>query len=864
MKGKIFAVIIAIAIIAIPMLSAPISADDGQSVKKIGDKVIVSKDIVATYQGKTAQGREIYKATIDAPKYQEDLVTPISTEWADRSNGKFVGTGNLIYAEVNGSQVELLYKGNNMVWTPALSVGNKVLAASNPVLLSKDPINANYNRNTLEWEYGSGIVRHLRQIEGVVMDLYIFDKAPDGDIVITEQTTKSVGYKYDTKAYAYDADGKPIKLTVSVNTKTVKLADLAGVKYPIIIDPTNNYVTSASDGYTYHNGAFGEAYATIQSTATGDGAVAAGQDFLIGQYWYNAGSKAYNIWRSYVYFDTSDLPDVANVTAATLSLYGETDSSTGNFDITIQSGMPTYPHDPLVTSDYDYSKYSSDGGHLTSVGWSVAGYNAITLNATGLGWVNTTGVTKFALRSSQDIAAVANVSDEERVYAWAYEKGAGFRPKLDVTYTVIVPTVTTAAASVVVCTSATLNGSIDNLGGDLVTKQGFVWDTATHAEPGSGTAPAASAYASNDMHTDAGGYAVGNYTHDLAGLTEGQIYYARFVGYNSAGYKYANEINFTCWKDPTASTAAATTITTTTARLQAYIDDDGGDAGAVTVRWGYGTTDQGVNIAAYDTVTAYTGTWSTGQNPYLDVGPLVAATTYYFNVQAQNDCGTDVGVSRTFDTETSVGSPSNASAIPSYNSVTVSWVKGAGATLTVVKFLANSCPANEVAGTLAYSGTASSFTHTGLTPGTDYCYYIVGYDVTEGYSATAITIHATTLAGAATGSTFAASPTQPTGWNADPNATAIAAHNPFAPYIAGIATSTAVPVNNLWFFIAMVITTVVAYATYKLTHHAVPVVIATMICMAIGTATGIIPMYLTAIIVIIAGGAILLQLRSNV
>jgi hypothetical protein len=857
MKNKIFAIILAIAIIAIP---AVVSADSPpkDTGKKIGDKVVFSNSIVATYQGKNAQGKEVYKATIEAPKYQDDLKTLISTEWQSRDNNRFVSTGNLIYAEVNGSQIELLYKGNRMIWTPVLSIDGKTLTASNPKILAVDPINANYRANTLEWNYGNGIVRHFRQIEGVYQDFYIFDKAPDGDIVIAEQVTKSAGYNYDTPAYAVDADNKPIKITQG-NVKTVKLSDLKDVKYPILIDPTNNYVTSASDGYLGQSGVSGTGYTVVRDATTSNVGGSSGALLYIGQ--SNNGANTYMIYREYVFFDTSNLPDAATITVADLSLYSDGSSyNMGAGDgIQITNGMATYPHDPVVSGDYSRANYSGNGGTMTRN--YTAGYHAISLNATGLSWINATGYTKFALHSLTDIAGTSPASVNEFWSVYAYEKGAGYRPKLDITFTVTVPTVTTDAATAVVCTSATLNGSIDNTGGDTVTKQGFVWDTATHAEPTSVTAPAASAYASNDIHT-AASYAVGDYTHDLAGLTEGDTYYARFVAYNSGGYKYGGEIEFTCWSDPIIAVAAAQDITTTTATLQSNITDDGGDT--VEVRFGWGATDQGNNIAAYDHFSAYAGSYSTGDSPVLPITGLPAHTLCYFNVEAQTACGTDTGTSTSFTTETSVGSPTSGVAIPSYNTVTLTWHKGTGAPDTVIRRSTNACPANEVGGVGVYNSTASSYIDTGLTSGTDYCYYIVGHDTVEGYSASALTLHATTLSGAVASDTFASVPTQPTGWNTDPNATAIATYNPLAPYIADTATTLGMPLSNFWFLLYMLGVLVIAFVVYKVSHNTIAVIASIMITMSAGSAMILVPVWLTVPILAIGIAVIVMQRGSNV
>ncbi len=125
-----------------------------------------------------------------------------------------------------------------------------------------------------------------------------------------------------------------------------------------------------------------------------------GQDYISGQY---------IIQRRQVVVTTEDIPSGATITAAELhfhvSLYN-LHTEGGSFDIVIQNGQPTYPHDPLELADYDKSKYSGDGGSIGSGSIVAGGWSTITLNATGRSWIQTGpgAVTKLMLRSSRDIA----------------------------------------------------------------------------------------------------------------------------------------------------------------------------------------------------------------------------------------------------------------------------------------------------------------------------------------------------------------------------------------------------------------------------------------------------------------------------
>jgi len=142
------------------------------------------------------------------------------------------------------------------------------------------------------------------------------------------------------------------------------------------------------------------------------------------------------IQRSALFFDTSSLPDDATISSAVLSLYGEGHNSFVDFEITVVDGLGL--NEPLQTWDYGYlGSQNVSGGSFNTAGFTIFGYNDIPLNETGLGWISKTGITKFGLRSSRDIAATAPTApwEDEYVVVCASEKGEGYQPRLVVTYT---------------------------------------------------------------------------------------------------------------------------------------------------------------------------------------------------------------------------------------------------------------------------------------------------------------------------------------------------------------------------------------------------------------------------------------------
>lgn len=170
-------------------------------------------------------------------------------------------------------------------------------------------------------------------------------------------------------------------------------------------------------------------YATCQSDAAADNVYDSGNAYWVGQ------KTGYTIYRVGLYFDTSSIPSTAIIENATIYLWLLTDNSDTDFDIVVQSGMPTYPSDPAVVGDYDESNYSGDGGSVNTSTFSATGqYYALTLDATGEGWINKGGTTKFLLRSQEDIDASAPTGNEYVEFQTTDYTGTSQDPYIEVEY----------------------------------------------------------------------------------------------------------------------------------------------------------------------------------------------------------------------------------------------------------------------------------------------------------------------------------------------------------------------------------------------------------------------------------------------
>jgi PKD repeat protein len=212
----------------------------------------------------------------------------------------------------------------------------------------------------------------------------------------------------------------------------LKVSDLNAMTFPVVIDPTLSVNSLSNDGYIYSSST---TYSTARDASSGT--VSSSATYLsIGQR-KDTGvfPSMYYIYRGFVLFNTSTLPSNAILDSAVLSLYKNDDYSTTDFSLTIQNGQPTYPHNPLQSTDYAKSRYSGNGGSLNTSSYT-SGRNNITL--TNLSWINTTGTTKLCMRSSRDINGNTPTGAE---YINVYSANAidpnpqtSYKPKLIITY----------------------------------------------------------------------------------------------------------------------------------------------------------------------------------------------------------------------------------------------------------------------------------------------------------------------------------------------------------------------------------------------------------------------------------------------
>ncbi len=205
--------------------------------------------------------------------------------------------------------------------------------------------------------------------------------------------------------------------------------------------PDPNPETTTVDGFVFRQGV-NETWSTIRAGA-GNANDSTGSDMFVG--FDNSGTtnQYAAIYRIITLFDTSSLTGVASISNAVLSLYGETktDGSGNAPDYNIYTSTPASNTD-LINSDYGQIGTTAQATAITYSSISTSGYNDFTLNATGIGNISKTSVSKFACRDTTYDAVGASptwgsaFNSTSILFFAADRTGTSQDPKLVITYTV--------------------------------------------------------------------------------------------------------------------------------------------------------------------------------------------------------------------------------------------------------------------------------------------------------------------------------------------------------------------------------------------------------------------------------------------
>jgi hypothetical protein len=187
---------------------------------------------------------------------------------------------------------------------------------------------------------------------------------------------------------------------------------------------------------------------------------------------------------------------------------------------------------------------------------------------------------------------------------------------------VTIPTVTTPAVTNILSTTATGNGNITDIGGENCTKRGICYNLTGNPT------------VADSKVEETGSFGVGAFTESLINLSPGTTYHVKAYAYNSAGYGYSVEADFTTDKvAPTVTVQAPTDVGQTTVTANGNITASGGE-NAMVRGFKYGLTQT-------DTWDAHTdGSFPVGAFTKAITEHLVANTEYWIRAYATNNIGT--------------------------------------------------------------------------------------------------------------------------------------------------------------------------------------------------------------------------------
>lgn len=222
---------------------------------------------------------------------------------------------------------------------------------------------------------------------------------PEGEFV--ETRTNPFTKQEEVRRFRYDPDEalrQAIEHTISVKNEAFTGSRIEPGK----IGNTTSTFYPSSDGYVERNSA-ASTWASLQS---GNGTANGTSDILCLFEAHTVSNQWSRLFRAFMKFDTSAIPDTDTISSATLSIYGylKQDSTSNTPDSNIYSGPTT----TLATTDYQNAGTTELATTISYGSWNAAGYNDYSLNASGIANISKTGSSGFSMRNANyDVANVA-------------------------------------------------------------------------------------------------------------------------------------------------------------------------------------------------------------------------------------------------------------------------------------------------------------------------------------------------------------------------------------------------------------------------------------------------------------------------
>ncbi|RJQ34733.1 hypothetical protein C4556_01950 [Candidatus Parcubacteria bacterium] len=201
--------------------------------------------------------------------------------------------------------------------------------------------------------------------------------------------TKEVKYREDIRAALIETLAHTMKVAGQDGSRIIK--GKRGNTTSTFYSSTSD-ATIAVDGTGSWSAARDATSGTVYSSDTSNNVVHASQ----------GGSSEFYVRRFVVFFDTSPI-GTDSISAATYSLFTSDTHESADSD-TIHVVNASALSDPPVSADFnDFGATSGGSKTIATFSNTVGVENDITLNATGIGFINKTGTTTIGLRSQRDM-----------------------------------------------------------------------------------------------------------------------------------------------------------------------------------------------------------------------------------------------------------------------------------------------------------------------------------------------------------------------------------------------------------------------------------------------------------------------------
>ena len=200
--------------------------------------------------------------------------------------------------------------------------------------------------------------------------------------------------------------------------------------------------TTTVDGVARFDGST-SSWATIVSASVADGGFDDWTTFVV-YVGHNVSPNQYWLFRQFNLFDTSAIADTDTINSATFSVYWTTKLTStlsleaGNQHLRLIQTTPA-SNTSIVAGDYDQVGTTGGAPDFAVASLTTSAYNDWVLNATGLTWINKTGITKLGMRHTADINAEQPISSSVDQYNGGYgysadQTGTANDPKLVVVH----------------------------------------------------------------------------------------------------------------------------------------------------------------------------------------------------------------------------------------------------------------------------------------------------------------------------------------------------------------------------------------------------------------------------------------------